>query len=237
MMRMPSRRTFDVAISSRYVTTHLNADAPSHVFPATLEAEGLSSMLDVGCENGEFLSAWQNHYQIEQATGVEPSSEAIQLLQTKYSESSKIRFIRGSAYALPFPSNNFDLVTIWSVLSWVNRDLFLQSLGESIRVTSKFLVIMDFVARKDFRVPNLHHKGHYTFHADFVPAVLSSGTMEACESMFWWENPELGVRELISRDRLRKFKGNPVSYHARKMVVFKKNESALPVLTSDYFSA
>jgi hypothetical protein len=105
-----------------------------------------------------------------------------------------------------------------------------------VRVTSRYLVVMDFVAAKDYRVPYVHQAGLYTHKADFVRPVLSSGIMKQVEEQLFWNDPESDGSTILISDRdIAKFEGNALSYLARKMVVFEKNYDLLPSMTEDSF--
>lgn len=214
--------------SLRYVSSHLHNNLDfKNVFPNSVG--NIRSILDVGCGNGDFLYSWKQYYQAEQAMGVEPSQEAVKLLKEKWGAVSEMQFFSAFAHSLPFETDSFDLVIVWSVLHWVGRNEYLQSLGEVIRVSGRWLVVMDFVAQKDYRVPYSHKNGLFTYKQDFQPLVEYSGIMKAIEVIRWWVNPTDNTLYLINEKELDLFEKNILSYHARKMVVFEKNYEALPI--------
>lgn len=124
---------------------HFVGTFPGHINPAKI--------LDVGCGGGGWLRAMVSTFNGSTGVGLEPSAEAIKLLQKKHANCASISFVQGSAHQLPFSSNSFDLVFAWSVLHWIGRDEYLQALGELIRVTSSILVIMDFDPLDLYRTP------------------------------------------------------------------------------------
>ena len=68
--------------SYRYVTSYLSDEIKTDFFfPKSLLQKTLTTMLDVGCGNGQFLNEWQKNFQLDIAIGVEPSAKAVNLLK------------------------------------------------------------------------------------------------------------------------------------------------------------
>lgn len=222
--------------SLRYVSAHLDGPPRSDPYAEVIPVAAVSSHLDVGCGNGQFLKRWSRYYGASKSVGIEPSTDAVNLLRRKHRGSGLI-FERASIDNLPFSTSEFDLVTVWSVLHWVGRDEYLQALGEIVRVTSRYLVVMDFVAAKDYRVPYAHKPGLFTYKADFAPPILASGIMKQVEEKLFWNDPVSDgfTAKPISDLEIAEFEGNKLAYHSRKMVVFEKNYDELPSLTEEYF--
>ena len=224
--------------SLRFVAEHL-ADFPSApewvTSSGSLAAQEIRSILDVGCGPGTYLASLVDAFHPNQAVGLEPSDEAVQLLSDSYPEYSNMSFQQGFAHALPFDTDAFDLVVCWSVLHWVGRNEYLQALGELVRVTRKNLLVMDFVAESDYRVPYAHSEGMYTYKQDFVPAVLSSGIMTIVEDHRWWDGNEPGGVALLTSEDLQPFVGNSLNYVSRRGTLFAKRYDSLPELGPDDF--
>ena len=123
----------------------------------------IKSMLDVGCANGDFLNKFLEN-KIIKKFGVETSKKTINLCKKRHKH---IHFTKAFAHNLPFTDNKFDLVNIWSVLHWVDRNYYLQSLGELIRVTKKYLMVMDFFPKIEHKSKYIHKKGFFTFKSNF----------------------------------------------------------------------
>lgn len=228
-----------VAQSLRFTASHLHdsPDAPDWVLTSASLTDGtVRRVLDVGCGAGRFLSSVVDALGADEGVGLEPSPEAINLVRDLHAQDSRLSFTSGSAHSLPFPSDSFDLVICWSVLHWVGRNEYLQSLGELVRVCRRFLVIADFVAGSDYRVPYAHEEGLFTYKQDFVPAVLASGVMALVEDRRWWDGNVIGAITPISVDDLEPFLGNPLSYHSRRGALFVKDHSLLPLHTEVDFS-
>jgi len=173
----------------------------------------------------------------DEGVGLEPSAEAVQLLGRTYADDPRMSFQTGTVNALPFKTDSFDLVMCWSVLHWVGRNEYLQSLGELIRVTGSHLLIMDFVAAQDYRVPYSHIEGMFTYKQDFVEPILASGVMRVVDELRWWDKGTPGALHPIQDRDLEPFLGNPLSYHARRGVLFAKDYSLLPTFHAQDFSA
>jgi ubiquinone/menaquinone biosynthesis C-methylase UbiE len=223
--------------SFRYVSSYLNDQIRTdHVVrPGKISASEVFSVLDVGCGNGTFLRDYVDYYEADTGVGIEPSAEAISLLSDKWSDDKRLRFKTASAHKLPFDNDSFDLVTIWGVLCWVGRNEYLQALGELCRVTRKYLCIMDFVASEDYRVTYHHKEDMFTYKMDFETPVLASGIMRSIGERRWFVDPKSDNVIDLSYDDLKPFRGNPISYHSGKMVVFEKDYDRLPLLSKDDF--
>lgn len=195
----------------------------------------VQSILDAGCGTAVNLQWLVDRLDATSGLGVEPSEASVQRLTASRRTDARLSFQVASAHNLPFATNSFDLVVCWSVLHWVGRNEYLQSLGELIRVTRRFLLIMDFVAAEEYRVSYSHHQGLFTYKQDFETAVLSSGIMLTRESVRFWE-PEPGRPIFLQEQDLEPFLGNPHSYHARKACVFEKDYEVLPLHDAADFS-
>lgn len=233
MLINPSNQTNEFESESyRYVRSYLNdSHGNPEVFLGEIPKDQVESILDVGCGNGEFLFALKNHFNATKAVGIEPSQEAIKLLEEKWSnkiaEGCGVSFLNAFAHQIPFDSDAFDLVTIWSVLHWIGRNEYLQSLGELIRVCKKYLLVMDFSAKEDYRVPYKHKQGLYTYKQDFEEVIVASGVMRTIKEVRYYVNPADGKIVIINKSQLEDF-GSFVNYHSRKLVIFEKSYDFLP---------
>ncbi|MDC0253265.1 class I SAM-dependent methyltransferase [Bacteriovoracales bacterium] len=223
--------------SCRYVSAYL--DSPHVDF---LENEKIfddykpKNILDVGCGNGKGLYSLTEKFNCS-GVGVEPSDEAVKLLINKYKNKKNLNYISASAHHLPFVTDSFDLVTVWSVLHWVGRNEYLQALGELIRVTNKYLIVMDFVSSENYRTAYHHKPGFYTYKMDFEQLILGSGIMKKTYSKQWLDTNQINDKYVpISYKDLTPFLKNKNNYSSRKMVIFEKNYEALPVYSEKDFN-
>jgi ubiquinone/menaquinone biosynthesis C-methylase UbiE len=190
----------------------------------------LNHVLDVGCGNGQMLKKLCKNFN-SKGIGVEPSELSINLLRNYFQSHPLITFEKASVHTLPFESDQFDLVLVNSVLHWVGRNEYLQSLGELIRVTKKYLVVMDFVASQDYKVLYHHRPGFFTYKSDFEKLILMSGVMKKVdEKRFWYDSSEDTVKA-ISESDLTPFLKNNLNYHSRKQIIFEKDYNILPTLS------
>ena len=90
----------------------------------------VKNILDVGCWRGEFLNSLPDTYD---KTGVDICSEPLKNVRAKT--------ISCSIEELPFPSNNFDLVTCFEVLEHLPYNIFSKSVSEIERVSSKYIAV------------------------------------------------------------------------------------------------
>jgi len=177
----------------------------------------ISNMLDVGCGNGDFLNNFLKNKKIKKF-GIEPSQQTINFCVKRY---KNINFKKAFSHNLPFPDNKFDLVNIWSVLHWIDRDYYLQSLGELIRVTNKFLMVMDFFPKVEHKVKYKHKSGFFTFKSDFDKILNSSGYLIKKFELNYFIDEK--TNKLIVQNDTKD------NIHQRRMVIYEK-QITLPLL-------
>jgi ubiquinone/menaquinone biosynthesis C-methylase UbiE len=229
--------------SYRYIKSHSdtkirNISLQKKLIPKSIPKNKVNSICDIGCGNGEMLRAWKSYFNLEKAVGVEPSKKGINILKKKflYEKINGLDFVNAYAHKLPFETDFFDIVLVWSTLHWIGRNEYLQSLGEIIRVCGKFLVIMDFVAKENYRVP-YHHKGGgglFTYKHDFEKIIVESAIMSPIERTRHWVDPLDKKIKILKEKQLAPFT-NYINYHSRKIVVFKKDYNLLKIRTENEF--
>lgn len=221
----------------RYVAARQDQNGPT-MLPEDFDGIPLSavtSVLDAGCGIGLNLDFAAQHFSANHAVGLEPSPDAVTLLRDRYRDQPSLSFEVAALHSLPFPTNTFDLVICWSVLHWVGRNEYLQSIGELIRVSRTFVLVMDFYGGEDYRVPYAHREGMFTFKQDFQPIFESSGTTETIWCRLWEDLGHGKPRSLCSAEDFTPFLGNERSYRGRKACLFKKTPDVLPTLTESDF--
>lgn len=181
MKERKQTEAFD-AESYRYISSYIDSGGRRDtITPESMIKGSVNSILDVGCGNGDFLSDWKQVFSAKKAVGVEPSEGGVELLKEKWKQNTEMDFHASFAHDLPFETDSFDLVTTWSVLHWIGRNEYLQSIGEMMRVSSKYLCVMDFVAKHDYRTPYHHSDGLYTYKQYFDKVITASGIMRRLE--------------------------------------------------------
>lgn len=233
---MDQTAAFAATESARYVRDRQGFALPT-VRPEDFRGiqGSVETVLDAGCGHAVNLEWMVHHFDARRGVGLEPAPEAVTVLEDAYRDDPRLSFEQGSVHALPFPSRAFDLVVCWSVLHWVGRDEYLQAIGELVRVTGRWLVIMDFAASEPYRTPYRHVPGLWTYKQDFARTVLDSGAMQLVSSERWWEPVPGEDRVMISDDDLAPFLGNPLSYHARRVCVFERSDDVLQARSPEDF--
>jgi ubiquinone/menaquinone biosynthesis C-methylase UbiE len=176
----------------------------------------IRNMLDVGCGNGDFLNNFLKNKKIKKF-GIEPSQAAINLSKKRH---KNINFKKAFSHNLPFPDNKFDLVNIWSVLHWIDRNHYLQSLGELIRVTNKYLMVMDFFPKTEHRTKYKYKKGFFTFKSDFDKILNSSGYLKKIFELNYFIDEKTKKLKITNNIKDNIFQ--------RKMVIYEK-KMILPI--------
>ncbi len=200
-----------------------------------LLADPPKRILDVGCGPGYVLKSTLDAFPGSTGVGVEPSPEAVDLLQLPDRSDQRVVISTASAHDLPFPTDSFDLVLCWSVLHWIGRNEYLQALGELIRVSSRHLIVMDFTSQRNHRVPYAHDDRYFTYKSDFVSPILASGIMTLADDKRWIVD-SLGVRQPLDDQDLEPFLGNSNNYSARRACLFRKQYSLLPTHSEPDFT-
>jgi len=173
----------------------------------------IRNMLDVGCGNGDFLNNFLKKKRIKKF-GIEPSQQTINLCKKRY---KNINFKKAFSHNLPFRDNKFDLVNVWSVLHWIDRNYYLQSLGELVRVTNKFLMVSDFFPKIEHKTKYKHKSGFFTFKTDFDKILNSSGYLKKKFELNYFIDEK--TKKLVVRNNIKD------NIHQRKMVIYEKQIS------------
>jgi SAM-dependent methyltransferase len=147
-----------------------------------------SSSLDVGCAKG-FLVKALAELGVD-AYGIDPSTYALDCVQADVSEKISL----GTAQAIIYPENNFDVVTCFDVLEHITEKDVPQALSEMLRVSKQWLIIR--VVTKE--LPDDIDSSHSTIHdkdwwAEKIKEV--GGIVEPTDnwvnaSVWWFNVPE-----------------------------------------------
>lgn len=252
---LPRRpRLDDVLVRGRQIVEQTEAFAESESFRYFTDRTGFTrptisvddlhavagpirSILDAGCGTGVNLAHLVDVTGASRGTGIEPNADTVAQLRRNHEVDPRLEFHEASVHRLPFPSDSFDLVVCWSVLHWVGREEYLQALGELIRVTAKYLIVMDFVGSQDYRVPYHHRPGLFTYKMDFEPPLMASGILDCIDVVRWWEPEAAGPRIPVAEGDLTPFVDRELNYHARKVGTFHKNLERLPTYVIEDFAS
>lgn len=181
-----------------------------------------SSVLDVGCGSGAFLADLTSHLSASVGHGIEPSPRTVKALEEKWSSRDDLKFSSGCGESIEFADGSFELVIAWSVLHWVDRQYFLQFLGELVRVSSRFILVMDFFPSRPYRTPYRHRPDSFTYKTDFVTPLLSTSVLEPRVDLFWTESQRI-VETFFPFGGERPFLNNADNWDARRAVVLEKS--------------
>ena len=162
-----------------YQNRDLHTIEPITRFVSSIEKSGIKilpayKVLEIGCGAGNNLLWLKKKFGVE-IHGTEPSDRLVHLLNTNIPEGN---FYYYASHSLPFLKNSYDLVIFRSVLHWIDRDYLLQTLGETIRVTKRYLFVSDFCPQYPYSVIYKHNKSVKTFKMDYQPIIESSGMMK-----------------------------------------------------------
>jgi 2-polyprenyl-3-methyl-5-hydroxy-6-metoxy-1,4-benzoquinol methylase len=144
-----------------------------------------SSSLDVGCAKGFLVKALAD-LGID-AYGIDPSEYALSEVDSDYCDKVRI----GIAQSLPFPDNNFDVVTCFDVLEHIPENEIPKVLSELFRVSKQWVILR--VVTKE--LPDDVDASHATIHDKdwWVEKIKEAGgivepTENYVNPTVWWFN-------------------------------------------------
>jgi pseudaminic acid biosynthesis-associated methylase len=128
----------------------LSRSAMNQEFLADLK---IRNILEVGCNIGNQLALLKNQGYAD-LTGLEINYEAATVAQKRLPQA---KIIEGSAFALPFSDNQFDLVFTSGVLIHIHPDDLKTMMSEMVRVTKKYLWGFEYYAPQ---MTTIEYRGH-----------------------------------------------------------------------------
>lgn len=185
-------------------------------------------ILEVGCGSGVNLYYLKKNYDCI-CYGIEPNESLVNKLNKDYkSRNIDIKFLQGFSNNLEFEDNFFDLIICWSVLHWVDRNQILQSLGEILRVTKKYILLMDFCPFTPYKTNYHHQKNTYTYKTDYSDVLEKTGIVRKIDQLIYhhpnWDNTEELTELSFSKHASGKF-----DWVARKRILFEKDINLIPI--------
>ncbi len=137
---------------------------------------GGGAILELGCGAANNLNHLVRRLGAGRGVGTEPAPEMIAILTRAHPE---LEFVESFAHRLPFASGEFELVLFRSVLLWVHPDYLLQSIGEALRVSSRYLIINDFASEGEpYSSRYRDHPRFRTYKRSYIPILEASGFVE-----------------------------------------------------------
>jgi ubiquinone/menaquinone biosynthesis C-methylase UbiE len=163
-----------------------------------------AAILEIGCSGANNLHQSVQRFKAARGAGTEVSPQLVAHLSKVYPEYT---FKSAPAHQLPFATDEFDLVIIRCVLSWIPRSMLLQSIGEAIRVAKKYLIVSDFVPALPYSVEYHHRAGCRTFKQDYGALLTATGLLQQVASFVDapgndYESLQCGLFEKLNLDRL-----------------------------------
>jgi len=191
--------------SDRYAERNLGKERSRHLIDF-LKRAGIrfSTVLQIGCSTGDQLAQVVEEFGC-QATGIEPGKRAVEIAQSRWPH---IHFQRGWAQDLPFEDNTFELVIFSGVIYWIPRSYVYHAIGESIRVSSRYILVGEFY-------PSVPYSTRYrdypvnqarTFKISSLAAYLSLGLVRLlCQETIFneegdWERRSAYLYEKVGLD-------------------------------------
>lgn len=135
-------------------------------------------LLEVSCGRGgglnAFLAAAPETFD---ATGLDVAASAIRFCRSAYGESDRLRFVEGSALALPFPDASFDVVlNVEASNDYGDRPRFFAEVARVLKPDGVFLYTDSFRAARAEQMKQ--ELGAAGFAADFTD--VTGNVAEAC---------------------------------------------------------
>ena len=207
--------------SQRFVKKFLNIKHPwknniffKNILNSNIYNKKIKNILDVGCGNGKFLDNICLKTSVKKM-GVETSSTSINILKQKY---KKINFTKAYCHELPFKDDSYDFVYAFMMLHCIDRNNYLQSLGELLRVTKKFLMIVDFDPSEPYFRKYKHKKKFYVYKDNYDLILSNSGFLKKINENRFYINEKNEICKTdkkISSSDLR-------NHHMRKLTIYEK---------------
>jgi len=115
----------------------------------------LNHVVEVGPNRGHNLRCLHEIGAVSgNLVGVEPNQTAIQYARAHYPQAA---FLEGNAFSLPFVDGYADLVFTAGVLIHISRDDLPRALAEMHRVSSKYVLSIEYFAEEETTIP---YRGH-----------------------------------------------------------------------------
>ncbi len=155
---------------------HEKFDWVCHLIQLIQKHDQIQTIAELGCAHGYRLHMLAQAYPNRRFVGIDVSQAAIDYGTAQYPE---LLLKRGSLSDLPL-DNTFDLVIVYSVLHWVDRQTLAKAIAEIDRVTQDggLLLIGDFLP--DFQQRRHYHhlpeQAVYTYKQDYAKIFEALGT-------------------------------------------------------------
>jgi ubiquinone/menaquinone biosynthesis C-methylase UbiE len=191
---------------------HLHAPGPD-VLLSTLEDMRIApkSVLEIGCSNGYRVAQICRKYEAS-GCGIEPSGKAVADGRGRFPQ---LQLEVGTADALPFRDEQFDLVIFGFCLYLVDPRLHLRCMAEADRVLADGGVVMiyDFIEPVPYHNEYAHRQGIRSYKMEFSRYLLASPAYRLLRrnmSMQGVPKPDHSVGvDVLSKNLAAAFPSNP----------------------------
>lgn len=124
-------------------------------------------ILEIGCSFGYNLRYLCEKYHVE-GYGIDPSQEAVEYGNNRVQKN--VRLMQGTAEALDFESESFDIVIFGFCMYCIDRKHIFKSVSEADRVLKEggIVAIWDFDTNIPYVRPNVHHENLWTYKYDWT---------------------------------------------------------------------
>lgn len=182
-------------------------DSVTHRIAHQLAGAPVARVLEIGCGQGNNLAALSALTPVE-AHGLEPSQDAVHMGAARF---PSLALQTGSADALPYADNSFDLVWFGFCLYLVDRALLFKVVAEADRVLRDggLLAIVDFDPAQPTRRPYHHHAGLHSYKMDHARLFLANPAYTLVEKLStshttgqWTADPQERVALTLCRKNL-----------------------------------
>lgn len=132
-------------------------------------AEAGFKILEIGCSCGYNLMYLCKKYHVD-GYGIDPSKEAVEYGNSKIQDGMKLDLRWGTADALNFENNFFDIAILGFCMYCMDRRYIFKSVSEVDRVLKDggIVAIWDFDTDIPYMRPNIHHENLWTFKYDYT---------------------------------------------------------------------
>jgi SAM-dependent methyltransferase len=124
--------TTDASLSSRLANARI-----TDAIEALADLRG-KRVIDIGCGDGTYSGELVSRGGAAEVVGVDPAQNAVELAQQRHG-SDRVSFQEGSAYALPFEPDSFEVAQLRGVLHHVDDPV--AALREALRVAPSVVVM------------------------------------------------------------------------------------------------
>lgn len=119
-------------------------------FKRILDGISINNVLEVGCNRGSNLIALAEILGESDLVGIEINRYALEIARLS---STKVGFLYGHAYDLPFKDGFFDLVFTSGVLIHIPPDSLQVALNEIYRVSKRYILAIEYFAEEETIIP------------------------------------------------------------------------------------